>query len=354
MSQLGLAGTFQPGYSAMTTGTIQTAEGDYLLAGRLYDENDQSSGVAIRVNPGGELEWQMTYSSVFSEFFEAVTQIADGNFVATGSFFYSEYSGDEYIWIVKFDSEGNKIWEGAFGGKNQQNDGLAITATSDGGFAVAGLILDLDTDHPSTWVLKFDRDCNLQWDKTYDGGVAFAITQTRNGGYVLSGAHNLTGSLNSNVYVLRLDQNGNKVWERNYPEMEVYVLLESGIIETADGNFVLVAKSVFMKLDPCGNIIWAYQNGDLSLKSIVQMPEGTYAIGGSIIINYFDHAYVAVLGPDGAAVRWDNTEILYNSGVAQVFVNQDGYLTGGGYAPVNENQSLMFLAVYNDVRTIVP
>ncbi|MGL6104588.1 hypothetical protein [Romboutsia sp.] len=39
------------------------------------------------------------------------------------TFFHSKYAGDEYIWAVKFDGEGNIIWQSAFGDVGIQSDG---------------------------------------------------------------------------------------------------------------------------------------------------------------------------------------------------------------------------------------
>lgn len=352
MSQLLLAQSYQIDFSSMTKGALQSTNGNYILAGRLFNETFNSSAFALKVSPGGSLIWQKTYSSPFSEFFQAITQISDGNYVATGSFFYSNMSGDEYLWVVKINENGDKVWEKALGNMNAQNDGYDIAATADGGFVITGLILGKETGIKYTWVLKFDANGNLLWDKKFEGNIAYSITQTKDGGYILSGAHSLPKSLNQNIYVLRLDSEGDKVWDNVYTEYEIYVLLDSDIIETTRGHFVVAAKSVVMEIDSCGNIIWAHQDQAFNLNTVVETPEGNYGIGGSLIVNYFDHAYVAVIHSSGEKILWDNTEILYNSGVAQVFMNQEGFLSAGGYAPVDYNQSQSFLAVFNPAVTL--
>lgn len=350
MSQLLFAETFGLDESVMTTATIQAANGDYILSGRVYGEVDKA--IAIRIDPSGNLVWENVYSSDYSVFFTSITQLVDGTFIAIGSYFYSNMSGDEFIWVVRLDAMGRKIWEKTLGNKEEQNDGYDVVATSDGGFVVTGLVLDKKTYQPQTWVIKFDKNCNQQWDKLFESGIAFAVIQTQDGGYALSGAHNLTGSLNSNVYVLRLDSQGNMLWEKILPDYQVYVLLESGITEDGNGNLIVAAKTVLMQLDASGNVIWARQNGNFGLNSVIQMPDGTYAIGGSLNVNYYDHAYVAVIDKQGEKIIWDNTEILYPSGISGILVNFDGLLTGGGYGPVNLNDSLMFLAVFNPAGTV--
>lgn len=353
MSQLLLAKSYALDFSSQTNGTIQSTNGDYVLAGRLFDENSKSAAFALRVLGDGNVVWYMTYPSMYTNFFKAITQISDGNFIATGSYFYSEFSGDEYLWIVKINEAGEKVWEKQLGNVNEQTDGYDVTATADGGFAVTGFILEKETSKVFTWVLKFDADGNLQWDKKFSGSVAYSISQTKDFGYILSGSHLLPDGLNSNVYVLRLDHNGNIIWSKIYEEFQIYVLLDSDIKETANGHFILAAKSVVMELGACGNIIWSFQNGSFNLASVVQTPEGDYGLGGSFIANDVEHAYVAVIDRCGREILWDNTELLYNSTFTQILVNQAGYVTGGGYAPLNINQFQSILAIFNPVKSVV-
>jgi len=352
MAQLLVARTYQMGYSPLVNDVIQADNGDYLLVGRLIDQNSNSAAFALRVRTDGSIVWENSYSSAFSVFFQSGVQIAADDFVATGSFFYSEMAGDEYLWLVKLDAAGNKLWEKALGSRDEQNDGYDIAATADGGFIVTGLILEKETGATFTWVLKFDAAGGLQWERKYAGGIAYAVAQTADGGYILSGAAHLPESLNSNVYLLRLAANGAKVWERVYPEFEIYIPLDSGITETWEGHFAVAAKSVLMEVDSCGNIVWARQNADLNLNSVARTPDGAYAVGGGLIVNFFDHAYAAVIDQTGEKILWDNTEILYNSGLARILVNRDGNVTGGGFAPLNDNRNLIFLTVFNPVQNL--
>lgn len=353
MSQLTFAAIL-PQENAQAAGLAQAADGAYVIAGRVFGPDGKSAAVAGRILPGGSLAWEKTYDSVFSVFLKAITQISDGNFVATGSYFYSEYSGDEYIWVVKLDTGGNILWEKTVGASDQQSDGMDVIATADGGFVVAGVVVGQGTGGVGTRVIKFDKDGNPQWDHQFTGGAAYSICPTRDGGYALAGARNITNSLYSNVYILRLDKDGRKVWEKIYPEHAVYVLINGGIIETMDGGLALAAKSVIMKTDGHGNIVWAEQGDNLNLGTIAQLPDGTCVVGGGLIVNNFDHAYVAALGPQGREICWDNIEIFYPGLVAKVIANRHGLVVAAGYGPSGDNQSRMFVAEYYPATTIAP
>ncbi|HOP75359.1 MAG TPA: hypothetical protein PLC07_09965 [Bacillota bacterium] len=354
MAQLEVANTYLPGDSAIANGLVQTESGDYILAGRVFEPDGDSSAVAIRVDASGNVIWEEVYQSAFTVFFKAVALAGNGDIVATGSFFYSESAGDEYIWVVRLDPDGQILWQEAFGSTGEQSDGQDIASTADGGFVVAGYFIEKGSNVGGTRVLKFDAMNQLEWDKRYDTGIAFSIEPTRDGGYILTGARNIPGSLNSHIFVLKLDGEGNRVWERIYDEFEIFVLLDSEIAETEEGNFVIAAKSVVMQIDCCGNIIWAHQRGDLNVTTVTVLPEQGLAVGGSLIVNNFDHAYVAALDSDGTTLRWDNHEISFPSGITQIILNQEGQVAATGYLPVDNNQSQMFLAVYNPVTMLFP
>lgn len=357
MSQLLLAQTYQPGDSSLANGLVQTTDDDYVIAGRIFDFNrpGNSAAAAIRVAPSGTVIWQNIYSEAFTVFFKAITQVTDGNLAATGSFFFSEFAGDESIWAVKLNEAGEKIWEETFGNaQDEQSDGQDIAATTDGGFVIVGSFLVKGGNRSGTRVLKFDASNRLEWDQRFETGIAFAIRQTHDGGYILSGTHNIPNSLNSNPFVLRLDAKGDKLWEQVYTGFEVYVLLDSGIVATKTGNFTAVFKSVVMEINDCGEIIWAHQSSALNLGTVTELPGSHPVAGGSLIVNNFDHAYVTALGERGLEILWDNTEIAFPSGVTRIIPNKAGLVAATGYLPININQSQMFLAVYNPTRTIVP
>ena len=351
MSQLASVYTFQPGYSQLATTALQAANGDFLLAGRLFQQNGPSMGVVIRIH-NGNVAWEKTYPGPFSTFFSSMAALPNGTFILTGTYFTSDRAGDEKTWLVNLDGAGNVLWDQQYGYPGHQNDGYAVVATSDGGFVAAGLNLEHGAGKvPTTLVRKFDAQRRLQWQHEFFDGVSFAIAQTSDGGYILSGAHPTAGSLNSNPYVLRLDPSGNKVWSRAFTGTEIYVLIRSGVAQTRDGNFLVAAKSVLIKVDRAGNILWERKNGRFDLVSVLELPGGAIAVGGSLVTNFYDHAYVAVLDANGENIQWDNTALLFPSRLTQLFVDRQGLVTASGYGPLCGDQSQMLLPVFYPAKT---
>jgi hypothetical protein len=201
---------------------------------------------------------------------------------------------------------------------NEQNDVYAMTHTSDGGFIATGLRLrpqgSLST--PATWVLKFDAAGNLQWDRTFTGGSARAIVEASDGTYVLSGGKAIPGSLESFVWAIKIDASGQKLWERAYHQ-RVFLLLESGLAEAPDGGYLISGRDFVQKVDADGFLVWSQPYRYLIFHSLAILQDGRIAAAGRDIATGSEHAFVAVLAPDGKPL-WTNSELLAPSGFAKV------------------------------------
>lgn len=344
MAKLLFSETFCNDFSVLPLSMLQDIDGNYILVGRAFNNFPNSSGYAIKVASGGIILWEKIYSGPFTQFFNSVAQLNDGNYIATGSYFYSNFSGDEYIWVVKLNKDGEIIWQKALGKVGVQSDGNSVFATKDGGFIVAGTAVV--EGKLVTKVYKFSSTNNLEWNKTFNIGTAHSIIQTKDGGYAISGASLIQDSLNTNAFILRLNSKGDIMWKKVYDEYEIYVLLKSSIIENSNCNLTLAAKSLLMQVDCSGNIIWASQNDEYVLNSVVEVSENSLGIAGSLIVNNFDHAYVAKIDNLGENTINDNTEITYPSQISQVILNSEGLLATCGYLPKNNVDSEGFLAIF--------
>ncbi|MDO6676548.1 hypothetical protein Q4517_13450 [Tenacibaculum sp. 1_MG-2023] len=137
-------------------------------------------------------------------------------------------------------------------GGSVNESGRSVINTIDGGYIVAGFTQSIDGDIETTkntiqydfWVLKFDTNDNLQWQKTYGGSKddkAFKIIQTNDSGFAIVGyGKSDDGDVEINqgfddVWILKLDSNGIVVWKKNTG----FSGADQGfsIIQTSDGGY---------------------------------------------------------------------------------------------------------------------
>ena len=119
--------------------------------------------------------------------------------------------------------QGKLSWAKTFGGTDE-DIAHAVIQTQDGGFAVIGNTKSLDGDlidktyeGSDIWLLKFNAEAELQWNKTYGGSEddrGHSLVQTADGGYMLLGYSQSSDGIGSNNegqhdnWIIRVDEQG--------------------------------------------------------------------------------------------------------------------------------------------------
>ena len=153
---------------------------------------------------------------------------------------------------VVANSDGAPEFVQTFGGS--KNDvAKSVVATSDGGFAVLGYTQSIDgdvtgktTENYDFWVLKFNSDALLEWNKTYGGSGddrGNSLIETSDGGFALLGyTDSVDGDVSTNngnrdFWVVKIDAFGALAWQKSFG----YAGADEGmsIIETSDNHFIL-------------------------------------------------------------------------------------------------------------------
>lgn len=278
-------------------------------------------------------QWDKTFGGSDAEVFKSLQQTSNGGYII-GGFSYSGIGGDKSqtnrgqasftsdYWIVKLDASGNKLWEKAFGGNNQ-DELFIVRQTSDGGYILGGSSnssLSGDKSQPSQgdfdyWVVKLDASGVKLWDKTFGGSnkdELQALEQTSDGGFILGGISesSLSGDKSqssqgdSDCWIIKLDSNGTKIWDKTYGGNSDDGV--NDIKEVSGGGYILGCfsgsglsgdKSAtskggsdywILKLDLNGIKVWDKTIGgsdDDYLISLKQTTDGGFILGGNSYSN---------------------------------------------------------------------
>lgn len=208
-----------------------------------------------------------------------------------------------------------------FGG-SKNDSAQEIVNTSDGGYAILGFtqsmngdITDKQNESFDFWLLKFNEENEIQWNKTYGGtedDKGQDIIQTTDGGYAIIGSslsnnEDVSGNNGQNDYWLaKLDATGNISWQKSFgfqgSDFGVSVIqtndsgyFVTGILDvTASNGEGNTSKSNnkhaggdywAIKLDASGTIEWSKFYGGLftdTPESVVQTNDnGFIIVGGS-------------------------------------------------------------------------
>lgn len=154
----------------------------------------------VKIDEGGELVWQRSFGGTGIERAQDIAKTADGGYVVTGNTFsndvdISENQGESDVWLIKIDGSGNLVWNRSFGG-SQFDAAQSVTLSHDGGFIISGNSKSTDSDANSNagendiWLLKTDYEGNLVWQQSFGGSgldYGFDTLETSTGAIVLVG-----------------------------------------------------------------------------------------------------------------------------------------------------------------------
>lgn len=309
----------------------------------------------VKLDINGNIQWQKTLGGTSNDFLGTILQTTDGGYIIAGlsasidGDVTGNHGGSDY-WIVKLDSTGFLQWQKSLGG-SQDDWASSIAQTTDGGYILTGNTSSNDGDvtfnHSiyifDIWIVKIDSIGNLQWQRSLGGtdeDYGLKIIQSSDGGYLLTGnLASLDGDVTAplgggDFWIVKLDSSGNLVWERSIGGSGND--LGISIIQPTGGGFILAGRSNsidgdvtgnhgssdywIIKIDSLGMLLWQKSLGgrqsDQAL-SIIQASDGNYLVGG-----YSDSNTGNVTGNNGAIDLWIVKLGLGGTGIVEDFKNQ--------------------------------
>jgi hypothetical protein len=197
---------------------------------------------AIRLDATGTKLWEVCYGTTNYDSLRVVLPATDGGFLLAGDSRGSTTStgggnrlvtgyGNIDFWVIKIDSQGNRVWEAAYGGSSSDVVWCAAR-TSDGGYVLGGGAASFANGVKTSpnyggrdyWLVRIDANGQKIWDRSYggDGGdEIMAVEQLADGGFMMGGrsTSGISGNKASPGYgfgdywIVRTDANGEKLWE---------------------------------------------------------------------------------------------------------------------------------------------
>ena len=162
--------------------------------------------------------------------------------------------------------QGEIIWEKTFGGE-ENDQGYCMIETDDGGYAITGSTESKGNGKQDLWVLKLDRDGELQWEKTFGGeenDQGKIILQKDNKHLIVAGWTESHGIIFADYWLLEIDQTGQLIWDKNYGGGDVDKI--NSLTIDSDNNLLALGitwstgaggkDAWLVKLDPEGNLVW--------------------------------------------------------------------------------------------------
>ena len=312
-------GNLRDGFSEI----LQTQDGGFIVSG--YSQSTdieelpnkgESDAIIVKYDKDGNLLWQNSWGGNLYEEFYNILETQDGGFIVSG---FSDSTdiiglpnkGYEDAIIVKYDKDGNMLWQKNYGGR-YSDEFYSIILTDDGGFIVVGSSSSNDIEglpnkgETDIIIVKYDKDGNLLWQNSWGGNDKdhfYDVLQTQDGGFIVYGyswSTDIEGLPNKGVYdaiIVKYDKDGNMLWQKNWGgnSWEEF----NYILQTQDGGFIVYGYSrstdieglpnkggrdaIIVKYDKDGNMLWQKSwggNGDEEFNSLNKTPDGGFIATG--------------------------------------------------------------------------
>ena len=290
-----------------------TSDLGYIVVGSTQSNDGDVTGFSgltdawiLKLDQSGAIQWTRTYGGSNYEYAQDVIQLADGGYAIVGfsnspDTTLTGYQGLSDAFILRLDSNGNILWEKAFGSVNDDGArGILETATGD--LLVVGYTYLDDTDvagYPDILLFKTNSAGEVLWQKTYGGTSADfgnRIIVSPDGGYLIGA---ITSSDDGDFTqqfglrdcaLLKLDSEGEIQWTKVFGTVDAVRTLDD-ISATADGGYIVAGQeSTEGGIDQPNGLITKFDSS-----GSIQWQSNINAVGGNVSVHEtVDGSFVAL------------------------------------------------------------
>ncbi len=291
--------TYSKNIQAIGNDVCQTTDGNFVIGGTSLVAGFGYGVFALKIDDKGDTLWTSTPLLISGHPYEglAITATVDGGIVIVGS-------GDS-TFMVKLNQTGDIVWLNFYQGYTTQC--FDIMTTLDGGFIACGRNFSFNSEG---FVIKINSMSQLEWQRIYSGllGTFNSIGNAPGGGYIIAGNYNFPGNDTAKAILLRIDNNGDTFWVKKYKvnnrgasAKKIIPLNQCYLIAGSTGDSLNIGQLFFMRTDFNGNTTYVkvFQNN-------------------SFYNNYFDD--ISVINSNKYVIGYerDSSSVLFLNAIALI------------------------------------
>jgi hypothetical protein len=190
--------------------------------------------------------WSRTYGGGGYESARSVVATSDGGYAIAG---IRDYGGTEDnrlvdCWLVKTDEFGNMEWNQIHAGGAQTDEPRSLVVMSDGGYAIGGYTDSFGAGDNDFWLVKTNEYGEVKWNRTYGGTEedrASSLVATSDGGCAMAGFTRSFGAGENDFWLVKIDASGNVEWNQTYGGTDYDSA--SSLVVTSDGGYAIAGRT---------------------------------------------------------------------------------------------------------------
>ena len=225
---------------------LATRDGGFVLLGEA--RNDEGSGEAfvVGLSASGSTVWEQRFDDAVE--LNTVLEAADGDLLLAGT--HLQTGTDRYgedLFLARTSADGTVRWTRTYGAPGEVTRGFAMAAAPDGGYVVAGMqTRQTEADYGEfAYALRVDEAGDEQWSATYGDAEVYhraaSITATPNGGFALAGSSQGPTSA-SKVYFSKISDAGEQMWARRVGSTGK-IEFANALLARPDGSLILTGAT---------------------------------------------------------------------------------------------------------------
>ncbi len=249
----------------------------------------------MKVSPQGEVIWGKQFGTPADDWAEGIDVDEKNSVIYVVGYYelgeYGDYEAEVFeeftyskLFVIKYDLEGNKLWERLYGSETKFDDmGYDVWVDENGDIYIVGETTEWFKEYNSTdaFVAKLTSDGNLVWGKQFgaEGGDYTSVIYGKNKNIYIIGAMSTAKTVHEetieflDAFIKKYDSNGNQLWLKELrtekadfakdiivdTEENIYIVGSSG--GNLFGNNIGGIDIFIVKYNSNGELIWSEMIG---------------------------------------------------------------------------------------------
>ena len=225
----------------------------------------QADVFLLKYGPNGTLLWQKTWGGTKDDWGWGVAVDSSGNVYVSGET-QSLGTGSSDVFLLKYDSNGTLLWQKTWGG-TQYDFSLGIAVDSSGNVYVIGGTTSFGAGLSDVLLLKYDPNGTLLWKKTWGGekyDKVFGVAVDPSGSIYMTGGTESFGAGLRDVLLLKYGPDGTLIWQKTWGGENFDIGFDVAV--DSSGSIYVTGQTLsfgagwidifLLNYDPVGTLLW--------------------------------------------------------------------------------------------------